>query len=52
MLICVLVIPLGVRAGWKVHERLDEAQLYRACYMLLAAVALKLLFDAVTGYFS
>jgi uncharacterized membrane protein YfcA len=50
MLICVPIIPLGVWAGWKVHERLDEAQLYRACYILLVVVALKLLWDGVTGY--
>jgi uncharacterized protein len=50
MLICALVVPLGVWAGWKLHERLDEARLYRACYILLVVVALKLLWDGVTGY--
>jgi uncharacterized membrane protein YfcA len=50
MLICAPVIPLGVWAGWKLHERLDEGQLYRACYILLIVVAVKLLWDGVTGY--
>jgi uncharacterized membrane protein YfcA len=50
MLFCVPIIPLGVWAGWKLHERLDEAQLYRACYILLVVVAAKLLWDGVTGY--
>ena len=50
MLICAPFIPLGVWAGWKLHQRLDEAQLYRACYILLVVVAAKLLWDGVTGY--
>ena len=50
MLICTPFIPLGVWAGWKLHQRLDEAQLYRACYILLVVVGLKLLWDGVTGY--
>ena len=50
MLLCTPFIPLGVWAGWKLHQRLDEAQLYRACYVLLVVVAVKLLWDGVTGY--
>jgi uncharacterized protein len=50
MLLCTPLIPLGVWAGWKLHQRLDEAQLYRACYVLLVVVAMKLLWDGVTGY--
>lgn len=44
------VIPFGVWLGWRLHERLDQVQLYRLCYMLLCVTALKLLWDGVTGY--
>jgi uncharacterized membrane protein YfcA len=37
-------------SGWVLHTRLDQRQLYSACYALLVAVALKLLWDGVTGY--
>jgi uncharacterized membrane protein YfcA len=44
------VIPFGVWLGWRLHERLDQAQLYRLCYLLLCVTALKLLWDGVSGY--
>jgi uncharacterized membrane protein YfcA len=50
--VCVLIIPLGVWAGWMLHRRLDQRQLYRACYGLLVVTALKLLWDGVSGYLS
>lgn len=45
------VIPLGVWSGWRLHGQLNQRQLYFACYVLLVAVALKLLSDGLTGYF-
>jgi uncharacterized protein len=49
MAICVLVIPLAVMLGWRLHNRLDEKRLYQLCNLLLAATSLKLLWDGVTG---
>jgi uncharacterized membrane protein YfcA len=49
MLFCLPAVPLGIWAGWKLHERLDQQQMYRACYALLVVTALKLLFDGVSG---
>jgi len=46
----VPVIPFGVWLGWRLHERLDQQQLFRWCYALLTVTALKLLWDGVTGY--
>jgi uncharacterized protein len=48
--ICVFAVPLGVWAGWTLHQRLDQRQLYRACYGLLVVTGLKLLWDGVSGY--
>jgi uncharacterized membrane protein YfcA len=48
--LCLPAIPLGVWAGWKLHQRLDQQQLYRACYGLLVVTALKLLWDGISGY--
>ena len=31
-------------------EKLDQRQIYRACYGLLVVTALKLLWDGVSGY--
>src|SRR5262249_52618755 len=45
MLLCLPAIPLGVWLGWRLHHRLDQQQLYRICYGLLAITALKLLWD-------
>ena len=50
MAICLLAIPWGVWLGWRLHGRLDQRQVYRACYGLLVVTALKLLWDGVSGY--
>ena len=50
LVLSVPVIVLGVWSGWRLHERLDQVQLYRACYALLVVVALKLLWDGARGY--
>lgn len=42
-------IPAGVWAGWRLHERLDQRQLYRLCYALLLVVGVKLLWDGLSG---
>lgn len=47
---CLPAIPAGVLLGWRFHGRLDQHQLYRACYALLIVTASKLLWDGVTGY--
>jgi uncharacterized protein len=49
MALCLPAVPLSIWTGWKLHERLDQAQMYRACYGLLILTALKLLFDGVHG---
>lgn len=48
--ICLLAIPTGVWAGWRLHAVLDQRQVYRACYGLLVVTAAKLLWDGVSGY--
>ena len=50
MVLALPVIPFGVWLGWRLHERLDQAQLYRLCYLLLCVTALKLLWDGISGY--
>ncbi len=50
MAICLLAIPVGVWLGWRLHGKLDQRQIYRACYGLLVVTALKLLWDGFTGY--
>ena len=50
MAICLLAIPSGVWLGWRLHARLDQRQMYRACYGLLVITAAKLLWDGVSGY--
>jgi uncharacterized protein len=47
MLLCLPFVPAGVTAGWRLHERLNQQQLYRACYGLLIVVGLKLLWDGL-----
>ncbi|MGP9420976.1 sulfite exporter TauE/SafE family protein [Ewingella sp. AOP9-I1-14] len=49
-LIGLLAIPSGVWLGWKLQSRLNQQQMYRACYGLLVVSALKLLWDGVGGY--
>jgi uncharacterized protein len=41
------IVPVGVWAGVYLHHRLEQSRLYFWCYLLLAAAAAKLLFDAV-----
>jgi len=50
MATCLLAVPAGVWAGWRLHGRLDQRKIYRACYGLLVITALKLLWDGVSGY--
>ena len=50
MVPCLLAVPAGVWAGWRLHGRLDQHQIYRTCYGLLVITALKLLWDGVHGY--
>jgi len=50
MALCLPLIPLGVWSGFRLHERLDQKQLYRLCYALLTLTALKLLWDGLKGY--
>ena len=50
MAVCLSAIPAGVWLGWRLHGRLDQRQVYRACYGLLVVTALKLLWDGVSGY--
>lgn len=47
---CLPVGPLGVWLGWRLHERLDQKQMYRLCYGLLVVTALKLLCDGASGF--
>jgi uncharacterized membrane protein YfcA len=49
MLLCTSVVPLGVWIGWRMHQRLDQRQLYSLCYVLLVVTSLKLLWDGVRG---
>jgi uncharacterized membrane protein YfcA len=49
LLLGVPVAVAGVWTGWRLHQRLDQVQLYRACYTLLFVTALKLLWDGVGG---
>ena len=48
--ICLLAIPTGVWLGWRLHAKLDQRQMYRACYGLLVVTAMKLLWDGISGY--
>jgi uncharacterized protein len=50
MAMSVPVIVVGVWLGWRLHERLDQRQMYSACYALLVVVGLKLLWDGLKGY--
>jgi uncharacterized membrane protein YfcA len=50
MALGVPVVVAGVWTGWRLHQRLDQMQLYRACYGLLFVTALKLLWDGASGY--
>ncbi len=48
MALALPAIPLGVRAGWLLHGRLDQRRMFAACYLLLVVTALKLLWDGLT----
>ena len=48
--ICLPAALFGVWAGWKLHGRLNQEQLYRLCYGLLVVTALKLLWDGAMGF--
>ena len=50
MALCVPAVPVGVWAGWLLHERLDQRALYRLCYAILVITAAKLLWDGLAGY--
>ena len=50
MVVCLPVAPFGVWLGWRLHQRLDQVRLYRACYGLLVITAIKLLWDGLGGY--
>lgn len=46
-LVLAPAVPVGVWLGKHLHSRLPQRTLYAACYLLLAAAALKLLADSV-----
>ena len=48
--LCLFAVPSGVWLGWRLHARLDQQQMNKACYGLLILTATKLLWDGVTGY--
>ncbi|OCJ02308.1 permease [Rhizobium sp. AC27/96] len=50
MLVCLLAVPSGVWLGWRLHGKLDQRQVYSACYGLLVLTAAKLLWDGVSGF--
>lgn len=50
MAICLPAIPAGVWLGWRLHDKLDQRQMYRACYGLLVVTAIKLLWDGASGF--
>lgn len=52
MLLVLPAVPVGVWAGWKMHETLDQNLLYKILYALLILVAAKLIWDGVSGYFT
>jgi uncharacterized membrane protein YfcA len=47
--ICLPAAFFGVWAGWRLHHRLNQAQMVRLCYGLLVVTATKLLWDGVAG---
>ena len=50
MTLCLPAVPIGIYAGWRLHERLSQERMYRLCYALLTVTALKLLWDGVRSY--
>jgi uncharacterized membrane protein YfcA len=49
ILACTSVVPVGVWVGWRLHQRLDQRQLYSLCYILLVLTSFKLLWDGLHG---
>ncbi len=49
MALSVPLCGIGVWAGWQLHSRLNQMQMYRVCYALLTIVGLKLLWDGVAA---
>lgn len=47
--IALPAVVLGLEVGWRLHNRINQFQLYNACYVLLTVVALKLLWDSLAG---
>ncbi len=45
--VLIPAIPLGIWAGKKLHDRIDEEQLYFLLYLMLGIAGLKLLYDSV-----
>lgn len=52
MAICLFTVPFGVPLVWQLRGRLDQRQVYRACYGLLVVTAAKLFWDGASGYLS
>ncbi len=50
MAICLLAIPVGVWLGFRLHGKLDQRQIFRACYGLLVLTSAKLLWDGIRGF--
>jgi uncharacterized protein len=50
MALCLPAVPIGIYAGWRLHERLSQERMYRLCYALLTVTALKLLWDGLRSY--
>lgn len=49
VVLCLPMVGLGVWAGWAMHQRLNQAVLFRICYGLLALTGLRLLVQAFSG---
>jgi len=47
--VLIPAIPLGIWAGKKFHDRIDEDQLYFLLYLMLGIAGLKLLYDSVSA---
>ncbi len=47
MAACLPFAWLGVWAGWRLHQKLDQQRLYWWCHLLLVATGLKLLWDGL-----
>lgn len=52
MLLVIPVVPVGVWAGWNLHEKLDQKVLYRVLYALLVVVSAKLIWGGIAIYYN